>query len=301
MVARDEHERPPGAHDPPHHAGLQRRAAVGQVAGEQHRAVVGRALEDRDRQRVVVQVRGDREARRAGQRRPPGGLGDEPREADELRVELLVEHARGALGRVDRLQRARDVGAVRVVLRPVDLAARRQQHDERDPDPGRRHEHEPDRPAQPRPAPAPDRERHQQPERERAEHRHADQRPQVAGDRVARLPAHVLDVERAGLRDPLDRLAVDRAQVHPQPHGQPDRLEARAPVHERHVDVQRALVAGGDRQPDLADRQLLRLREGRQRAVRARQRGEQDGQEGERPPQMGQRRRSHSCMSETLR
>ena len=55
------------------------------------------------------------------------GGGDQPREADELRVELLVERPRAALGGLDRAERARDVGAEGVVLRGVDLAARRQE------------------------------------------------------------------------------------------------------------------------------------------------------------------------------
>ena len=112
--------------------GLERRAAVGQVAGEEDGPVAGGALEDRQRDDVVVQVRGDRDARRALDRRAVGRRGDEPGEPDELRVELLVERAAGAAHGRDGVERARDVGAVGVVLGRVDLPARRQQHDERD-------------------------------------------------------------------------------------------------------------------------------------------------------------------------
>ena len=62
------------------------------------------------------------------------GLDHQPREADELRVELLVEHAGRALRGLDGLQRARDVRAVGVVLRVGDLAAGRDQDDQRDAD-----------------------------------------------------------------------------------------------------------------------------------------------------------------------
>ena len=58
------------------------------------------------------------------------GLRDEAREADELRVELLLQRPRGALHGGGGVERARDVGAVGVVLRLGDLAARRQQDDE---------------------------------------------------------------------------------------------------------------------------------------------------------------------------
>jgi hypothetical protein len=63
VVARDEHERLAGAHDPPHDPDLQRRAAVGHVTREQDGPARGGALEDRDRERVVVQVGGDGQPR----------------------------------------------------------------------------------------------------------------------------------------------------------------------------------------------------------------------------------------------
>jgi hypothetical protein len=92
----------------------QRRSAVGQVAHEEHRRRAPRR-EHVEAERVVVQVRGDGDHRLPGQRRLPGD--DEPREADELRVELLVERAGRAADRLDRLQRAWDVRPVGVVLR----------------------------------------------------------------------------------------------------------------------------------------------------------------------------------------
>ena len=66
-----------------------------------------------------------------------GGRVDEAGEADELRVELLVERLRRALRGLHGLERARDVGAEGVVLRLVDRAARREQRDEGDGEPRR--------------------------------------------------------------------------------------------------------------------------------------------------------------------
>ena len=81
---------------------LDRAAAVGQVAGEEDGALGGGPLEDRDRDDVVVEVRGEREARAVLERGAVAGGGDEAREADELRVELLVERPRAALRGLDR-------------------------------------------------------------------------------------------------------------------------------------------------------------------------------------------------------
>ena len=63
MVARHEHERLADSHDAAHQRGLERAAAVGQVADEEDRPVGGGALEDREVEDVVVEVGGDREAR----------------------------------------------------------------------------------------------------------------------------------------------------------------------------------------------------------------------------------------------
>ena len=162
--------------------------------------------------------------------------------------------------------------------------ARREQGDQRDADRERRADGHRAGDAQPRAGAAADRERHQQAERGAGEHARADQRLQVAGDRVARLGADVADVELRARRHAGDGRAVDRAQVHAQARGQADRLEAGAPVDQRDVDVERAAVAGGDRQADLPDRQLLALREGDERAVAAEQRGRDDDQDRERAP-----------------
>ena len=167
MVAGHEHERLPAVRGAAHQLRLERRAAVGQVADEEHRAAVGGPLQHVEPERVVVQVGGDGDHRAAGEALPPAGVDHQPREADELRVELLVEHAGRAPRRLDRLQRARDVRAVGVVLRVGDLAAGRDQDDHRDADPDGDDDRERDRPAQPR-DPAADRERHQQAERRRA-------------------------------------------------------------------------------------------------------------------------------------
>ncbi len=171
-----------------------------------------------------------------------GRRADEPGQPDELRVELLVERAAGAAHGRDRVERARDVGAVGVVLGRVDLPARRQQGDQRHGKAERRQRRCRDGVAQARPDALAHRERGQQPEPERAQRDDRDQRAQVAGQRVARLRAHVVDLERCAAREPLQRRAVDRAHVDAQAHRQADRLEARTPVDERHVDVERALV-----------------------------------------------------------
>ena len=73
MVAGDEHERPAAVDDPLDEPEFERRAAVRQVAGEEQRAPVRVALEDRDREHVVVQVGGDGElGRSASGARSPG-------------------------------------------------------------------------------------------------------------------------------------------------------------------------------------------------------------------------------------
>ena len=256
--------------------GLERRAAVGQVAGEQHRAVPGGPFQDRQRDHVVVQVGGDRHARPPLHRRAAGRGGDEAREADELRVELLVERLAGAPDRRDRVERARDVGAVGVVLRRVHLAARREQHDEADDDHHGRGRGGGHRVPEPRPGAVADRERGEQAEREAAQRDDADQRSQVGGDRVARLGPDGRDVDRFAVGDALQGVAVDRADIDAEAGGQADRLEAGAPVDQRDVDVERPGVAWGDRQADAADRQVAVLAEVDEAEIAARQRREDD-------------------------
>ena len=235
----------------------------------------------------------------------PAGRGDEPREADELRVELLVERVAGAPDGLDRVERARDVGAVGVVLRRVDRAARRQQDDERDAERDRGRDRGADRVAAASGRAAPDRERDEDPERAAAQGHHEDQRAQVGRDRVARLPADRLTsswppsaTRWSASRSTVLRSTRSRA-------GQPDRLEARAPVDERDVDVERARVAGGDRQPDRADRQLAVLPERDEREVAADQRGDDDREHGpdaravaqDVPPSAGRRLGSLSVLA----
>ena len=187
VVARHEHERLAGANDPADQRGLERAAAVGQVADEEHGPARGRSLEDRQREDVVVQIRGDGQPRAVLERGPVGRGGDEAGEADELRVELLVERPGRPLGRLDRLERARDVRAEGVVLRRVDRAAGREQDDERD----GRHEGGGDRRAgrvaQLRRRAAADREGHQHAERAAAQEDGEDDVAQVGRDLVARL------------------------------------------------------------------------------------------------------------------
>ena len=222
-------------------------------------------------------------AGRAAQRVAPARREHEPREAHELRVELLVEHAGGPARRLDGLQRSRDVRAVRVVLRVGDLAAGRDQHDHRDADRERGEDRRRRRPAQAGDAAA-DRERDQEPERRPAPDGEPDQLAEVVHERVARLGADLLDVERLALREVRHDAPVDGLQVDPEADRRADRLEARAPVHERHVDVERAAVAGGDRHADLADGEHAVLVVADERQVGAARRGEHDEGQRERAP-----------------
>ena len=131
VVAGDVDERPAGVGDPADEIGLQRRARVAEVADEEQRPAIGRPLERGDGQDVRVQVRRDGEPREAVERLPARGIGDEPREADELGVELVVEARRGEPQGLQRLERARDVRAVGVVLR-LGVRAERGRQQERD-------------------------------------------------------------------------------------------------------------------------------------------------------------------------
>src|SRR5215207_6549187 len=77
------------------------------------------------------------------------------------------------------------------------------------------------------------------------------------------------------------------------PSRQPDRLKARAPVDERHIDVERALVAGGDAELDRADWKRAVLAEADEREVAAGQRGDDD--RGERRDPQERARKSLSA------
>ena len=118
VVAGDEHERPADLRHARGRAtsraasrGPTRSPAKNTGPSPAARSRIGSEID------VVVQVRGDRDPRRALDRRAARRGRDEPREADELRVELLVERAAGAPHGRDGVERARDVGAVGVVLR----------------------------------------------------------------------------------------------------------------------------------------------------------------------------------------
>ncbi len=288
VVAGHEHELRAEVGDLVRQARLERAPAVAQVAGEEHRPVACCAFQDRQRDHVVVEVGRERDPRAALDRRPPGRIRHQPREADELRVELLVEGVAGPPDRCHRVQRARDVGAVGVVLRGVHGAAWRQQDHERHPERDRRRDRGADRDLQARPGAAPDRERDEDPQPERAQGHHEDQRAQVAGDRVSRLASDRLQIDAAAVRHPLERGAVDGPEVHAQPRRRADRLEPRAPVDERDVDVERPGVPGGDRQPDPADRQLAVLPVRDEREIAAEQRGDDDREHGPDPRAVAQ-------------
>ena len=129
-----------------------------------------RALQRRQRDDVVVQVRGDRQAwQLRAELDAVGGRGDEARDADELLVELVVERLRGGAERLQRAQRRRHLGAVGVVLRRVDARARRQQHDERRDDREGRADRDGERHAQARPGATARGEGDEQAERERGQ------------------------------------------------------------------------------------------------------------------------------------
>ena len=229
-----------------------------------------------------MQVRGDRQPRRAvGQRRPAGGRADEAGDADELLVDLVVERLGGLADRLQRTQRGRDLGTVGVVLRAVDVRARRQADDERDPAQQGRAERRGQRRAQPRPAPAAHGQRDERAERQAAGDGDEDRQAQVEGERVARLAADELGVERARLGQPDDLLAVDRAHVDVDPRRRRDDREAHAPVDERNVEIQRTVVPGVDRQPYGADVELALERERGERRGRPGDRGDDDGRERE--------------------
>ena len=207
-----------------------------------------------------MEVGGDRDGGAVGERGQLRRARDEAGEADKLRVELLVERAGGLLGRLDGLQRARDVAAEGVVLRGVNLTARREEDDQQDADCDGGRCGGSDRVAESRPPAGSHRERDEEPEDQRPGEGQPDQLLQVRRDRIPRLVAHVLEVERTAAGDPGDHVAIDRAKVHIEPDGQADRvLEPHAPVHERDVEVERPMLAGIGGQLDLADGELLLL------------------------------------------
>ena len=185
-----------------------------------------------------------------------GGRGDEPRDADELLVDLVVERARGRAERLERAQRGRHLGAVGVVLRAVDVRARRQQHDERDADRerGRRPPSRSSRAAR-GPVAAARRERDEQAE-QRAPPAPRRRSPGAGRRRARRVACSrtLRDVERAGLGERRRRRRGRSTRTSTLTRaGSADDREAHAPVDERDVEVERALVQRVDGQAHAAD------------------------------------------------
>jgi hypothetical protein len=82
---------------------------------------------------------------------------------------------------------------------------------------------------------------------QRAEHDPGHERDQQQAlerrrDRVPRLGPDVVGVQRVAARERLGGAAVDGPDLDGQPRRQPHPAEPRAPVDERHVHVERAVV-----------------------------------------------------------
>jgi hypothetical protein len=82
--------------------------------------------------------------------------------------------------------------------------------------------------------------------------------------------------ETARICEPQDGVSVDRSHVDVDARRQPHYREAHTPVDERDVQVQRAAVAGIDRQADRADVELALEAEGCQTADCSRERCHRD-------------------------
>ena len=199
------------------------------------------------------------EARTAPRRSPwaaPRRRGHEPGEPHELLVQILGYLARRSLRLLDRAQRDRDVGPVGVVLRVGDLPARREQEGERETERERGAGGGAEKPAEPGSAAPAHGQRHDQPDGEPDQQHQEQELPQVGGDRVAGLPSDCLHVRELALRHALGGVAVDRPHVDRQARREAHRGEARAPVHERDVEVERARVEGLNGQLDAAHAQV---------------------------------------------
>ena len=245
---------------------LERRGRRGQVAGEEQRPSDPTARSSAGSASRLL-WRSEASTRRLTSPCPRrcDDSEDQPREPDELLVQLLRDRARGALGLLDRPQRDRDVGSVRVVLGVGDLAARRQQQHqcqaagERGPDRG------PEQPPQARSPAAPHGERDDQPGGQRAQEHEQEQLAQVRGQPVAGLGADRPDVGQVA---PATRWAASRSTVRTSIDSasrKPDGREPRAPVHERDVEVEGALVEGLDGELDPAHAQVALRAVGRER------------------------------------
>jgi hypothetical protein len=104
-------------------------------------------------------------------------------------------------------------------------------------------------PGRKRPPRALQRQRHEQPEPQRAADHHQYEDAQIGGDRVGRValdPRQQHRRARALARDAHRGVAIDALHVDAQPHRHPHAAEAHAPVHERHVEIERAVVARVD-------------------------------------------------------
>jgi hypothetical protein len=144
---------------------------------------------------------------------------------------------------------------VRVVGGRAELTARRQQHHDRHPE-RERGSAGGDRTRPKRPPRAAQRERHEQPEGQRAADHEHDEDAQVRGDRVGRVALDPRQQQRrvgALARDAHRCVAVDALHIHAQAHRQAHAAEAHTPIHERHVEIERAMVAGVGEDPHRSD------------------------------------------------
>ena len=242
VVARHEHEGAPDARDLRGEGGLERYAAGRQVPGEEQRLLARGTFERRQRKQVVVEVGCEREARQRVRAEPLARDRDQPRQVEQLIVEVLPDRLRG-LGRVLRdLQSDGDLGPVRVVVGVLDRLARGQQQGDGGRDRARSRRRTPARCAAV-PAGAAQGECDQRPDRERGardeEHEPAD----VGLDRVARLacasdprrPARSPHARSRGCRPSAPRssaapAAAPRRSARPsRPAGRRCRARPRAP------------------------------------------------------------------------
>ena len=221
-----------------------------------------------------MQVRRERQARERAQVRALARDRDEAREVEQLVVEVLADGV-GRPGRVlSSPQRDRE-SPTRWRSTPGSRRARaeaggvRRRPPRAPPCPPRSQLCGQPVPRGARAAPAPRGRRARSPARRHQQHQAAD----VRLDRVPRLQPQALHVDLAA-RDAPDRLALDRPRLDPQAGGQPHRMEPRSPVHQRHVDVERAPVAGIDSEPHRPGREVLVGAVDAERADRAGERRE---------------------------
>ena len=207
--------------------------------------------------------------------------GHESRQPHELLVQLLRDHPRRALRLLHRPQRHGDVRAIGVVLGVGDLSARGQEQRERETAGERGPESGGEQPPHPRRTVPAHGERHDQPRREAEAENHHQKHAQVGRHRVARLLPHRLHVGQLAAGEPLGRLPVHGPHVDRQPRRQPHGAEARAPIHERDVQVERAAVERLHGQLDSAHAELaLRAVRGEREQAPAENRDHDKGHRG---------------------